>query len=98
MPRRVLPLLGALASAFLLSAAVPASAAEGYLIVNGSVVQDPAGCLRAGDAPAVLRITNATTATAVVFATGDCTDRETAFLVPGTSGIFWGASVLIDEG
>ncbi|MFF8955624.1 hypothetical protein [Streptomyces sp. NPDC014894] len=97
MTRRAMPLLGALASAFLLMAAVPAAAAEGFLIVGDEVHPNPSGCLKISDVPDFLDVINQTTGTAVVFATDDCTGSETAVLAPGALGSLWGASISIVE-
>ncbi|MER5772484.1 hypothetical protein [Streptomyces sp. NPDC001985] len=97
MTKRVMTLLGAVACAFLLSAAVPAASAEGFLIVDRDVHANPSGCLLVGDAPDFLEITNQTTRTVVAHLGSDCTGAVTAVLAPGATGVFWAASISVED-
>ncbi|MGW4378480.1 hypothetical protein [Kitasatospora sp. NPDC004531] len=82
--RRTARILGALAAAATLALAVPTSAgaAQGLLIVNGVVYQDPSGCYPLDDSvPSV--VSNQTDAIAEVHAGPDCTGQVTWLIYPG---------------
>ncbi|WP_353940300.1 hypothetical protein ABII15_01005 [Streptomyces sp. HUAS MG91] len=81
MMRRTALTLGALAAAATLAAAVPASAAEGILVVDGTDHVDPSGCYAVDRFPE--SIVNNTDAIAEVHAGPDCTGPVEWLVYPG---------------
>ncbi|MEV5839760.1 hypothetical protein [Nocardia sp. NPDC052112] len=96
MKRGVYAALGVLAMVGGLAAhAAQANAAQGSLVVNGTVYRQPSGCLHIAGGAAPLAIENHTDATVTVFAMVGCRGEASAVLPSGASRTFSGASILI---
>ncbi|MFI6283359.1 hypothetical protein ACIBCM_01160 [Streptomyces sp. NPDC051018] len=94
--RRFATLLGTLAAATMLAAAVPQSAlaATGDLAVNGKVHHDPSGCYKSDRWP--LTVDNRTNEPAFIFEDADCSGAIVRIVPPGSSAVSeFGASVFI---
>ncbi len=72
-----------------------AYAAQGSLVVNGSVYREPSGCLQIGGGAAPLAIENHTDATVAVFYMAACKGEAGAVLPSGASRTFSGSSILV---
>ncbi|MCX5110115.1 hypothetical protein OOK13_16505 [Streptomyces sp. NBC_00378] len=94
--RRVLTAFGTLAAAAMLSVSVTqsASAAQGDLVVNGTVYSDPTGCYPSDRWP--LSVENYTNDLAVIFQGADCSGPILGVVAPGGSEVSeFGGSVFI---
>ncbi|WP_326767165.1 hypothetical protein OG978_23880 [Streptomyces sp. NBC_01591] len=94
--RRVLTAFGTLAAAAMLSVSVTqsASAAQGDLVVNGTVYSDPSGCYPSDRWP--LSVENYTNEPALIFGSADCSGPILGFVTPGSSQVSeFGGSVFI---
>ncbi|MEV6139027.1 hypothetical protein AB0L63_23780 [Nocardia sp. NPDC051990] len=95
MKRGVYAALGVLAIAAAVVGGPAAHAAQGTLVVNGTVYRGPSGCLRIGGSAAPLAIENHTDATVTVFAMAGCKGEAGAALPSGASRTFSGSSILV---
>ncbi|MFJ8850661.1 hypothetical protein [Streptomyces sp. NPDC102437] len=94
--RRALTAFGTLAAAAMLSVSgtQSASAAQGDLVVNGTVHSDPSGCYPSDRLP--LTVENYTNDLAVIFQGADCSGPILGIVLPGSSGVSeFGGSVFI---
>ncbi|MFF8956248.1 hypothetical protein [Streptomyces sp. NPDC014894] len=94
--RRIALALGALAAATTLAVTVPqtAFAANGGLLVNGTVHQNPSGCYPSDRRP--LQVNNRTDEIALVFESRDCSGRIIQVVAQGEPTVSeFGRSVYI---
>lgn len=86
----------AVAGTLILTAAGPASGADGFLVINGTEHENPSGCYEVHPRPARFHIENATGGLAVIYSQPGCTGGITDEVEPGTEAQVYGASVRID--
>ncbi len=95
MKRGVYVALGVSAIAATIAGGPVAHAAQGSLVVNGTVYREPSGCLQVGGGGAPLAIENHTDAAVTVFYTAGCRGEAGAMLPSGASRTLSGSSVRI---
>lgn len=91
----VYALLGVLAIAATVANGPAANAAQGSLVVNGTVYHQPSGCVQIGGSASPLAIENHTDAAVTVYPLVGCKGEASAVLLSGASGTFSGSSILV---
>ncbi|WP_431963456.1 hypothetical protein [Nocardia sp. bgisy134] len=87
-------LFGIVAACTLLAAPL-AHAAEGDLVVNGTAIQNPTGCVQITAGTDEVSVQNNTDATVMVHTEVDCQGEVTAVVAQGESVTINGASIAV---
>ncbi|MET7770330.1 hypothetical protein [Nocardia sp. NPDC005366] len=87
--------LGALTVAVSIITAPSAFAAQGSVVMDGSVYRDPVGCLEANAGRPQLAVENHTDTTVTVYSWPACRGEVTVVLTPSQSATTTGASLHI---
>ncbi|MBF6158679.1 hypothetical protein [Nocardia cyriacigeorgica] len=95
-PVRHIATVCAVAGTLILTAAGPASGAEGFLVINGTEHENPSGCVEVQQEPAPFRIINDTGSVAVAYLGAGCTNSVTEEVEPGMEVVVFGSSVQIE--
>ncbi|WP_433193495.1 hypothetical protein ACQP1G_32660 [Nocardia sp. CA-107356] len=95
MKRGVYGIPGVLAIAAVIASGPAAHAAQGSLVVNGTVYRDPSGCMQVGGGASPLAIENHSDATITVYTMAGCKGESSAVLPSGASRTFSGSSILV---
>ncbi|MGW1990448.1 hypothetical protein [Embleya sp. NPDC001921] len=95
--RRIAHVLAACAAATVMTSATATSAhaAEGVLIINGTLHEDPSGCIGVGSQPQPLDVVNDTDRAVDVYSGANCTGARVLTLQPGVEDSAFGASVRV---